>query len=187
MLKYLERGGISVTTINLVRIGLESGGDLDKFWRIFRERMNILKDASAYRYERVKQAKPENAPILYRSGAWGKKLTRNDKVDDIFTNNRASISLGYIGLYETVACLYGLDWEDNPEAKEFSVEILKRMKKYADKWTAEKGIWYSVYATPSESLTSRFNDLDREKFGIIKGITDKEWYSNSFHELKIVA
>lgn len=144
--------------------------------------MNIVKEALMYRYERCKQAKPKNAPMLYKEGAWSMKLSDNDVVDSIFTNNNASISVGYVGLYETVACIYGLEWEDNLEAKDFSIEILKRMKKYADKWTAEQNIWYSVYGTPSESLSYRFNDLDREKFGTIEGITDKDWYTNSFHQ-----
>ena len=176
------RNNLGVISLNLVRIGLEADGDIDKFWRIFRERMNIVKEALAYRFERVKQARPENAPLLYMQGALSKKLSINDKVEELFLNQRGTISVGYIGLYETVASLYGLDWVDgNQEAKEFSIEILKRMKKYTDKWSKEQNIRYSVYATPSESLCSRFNDLDREKFGTIEGITDKEWYTNSFH------
>lgn len=143
--------------------------------------MNIIKEALTYRYERCKQALPKNAPILYKEGAWTKKLSDNDNVDEIFSNKNASMSIGYIGLYEAVSCIYGLNWENNEEAKNFSIEILKRMKKYADKWTNDQNIWYSVYGSPSESLTNRFNDLDREKFGVIEGITDKEWYTNSFH------
>lgn len=176
------RNNLGVVTLNLVRIGLESDGDIEKFWRIFRERMNILKEALYYRYERVKQVRPENAPILYMQGALGKKLSKNDSVDELFTNLRATISIGYIGIYETVASIYGLDWVDgNEEAKEFSIEILKRMKKYADKWSNDTNLKFSVYGTPSESLCDRFNNLDREKFGTIEGITDKEWYTNSFH------
>lgn len=176
------RNNIGVITLNLVRIGLESDGDIDKFWRIFRERMNIIKEALLYRYERVKQAKPQNAPVLYMQGGLGKKLSINDNVDELFTNQRATISIGYIGIYETVSSLFGLDWVDgNEEAKSFSIEILKRMKKYADKWSNEIDLRCSIYGTPSESLCSRFNDLDREKFGVIMGITDKEWYTNSFH------
>lgn len=143
--------------------------------------MNIIKEALTYRYERCKQALPKNAPTLYKEGAWTKKLSDNDNVDEIFSNKNASISIGYIGLYEAVSCIYGLNWENNEEAKNFSIEILKRMKKYADKWTNDQNVWYSIYGTPSESLTNRFNDLDREKFGVIDGITDKEWYTNSFH------
>lgn len=143
---------LGVVTLNLPRIGLESDGDISKFWRIFRERMQIIKEALSYRYERVKQASPKNAPILYKSGAWTKKLSDNDKVDELFTDENASLSIGYIGIYETVSCIYGKHWEENDEAKEFSVEILRRMKKYADKWTKEQNIYYSVYGTPKLSL-----------------------------------
>lgn len=114
--------------------------------------MNIIKEALTYRYERCKQALPKNAPILYKEGAWTKKLSDNDNVDEIFSNKNASMSIGYIGLYEAVSCIYGLNWENNEEAKNFSIEILKRMKKYADKWTNEQNIWYSVYGSPKLSL-----------------------------------
>lgn len=175
------RMNLGVVTLNLPRIGIESGGDSVKFWRIFRERMNVTKEALMYRLERTKQALPENAPILYKEGGYKHRLKDVDSVDTLFKDGRATLSIGYIGIYETVASIYGLDWENNPEAKEFSIEIVKRMKKYADKWKEESGYWFSVYATPSESLTDRFNRIDTEKFGKIKGITDKDWYTNSFH------
>src|SRR5699024_10438694 len=130
---------------------------------------------------RCKEAQPANAPILYMNGAFGKRLKREDEVDELFKNRRATVSLGYIGLYEVAAAFYGSDWEKNPEAKAFTLAILKKLKEHADAWSEQYGYHFSVYSTPSESLTDRFCRLDQEKFGIISDITDKEYYTNSFH------
>lgn len=175
------RMNLGVQTLNLPRIGIESKGNISDFWNIFDERMSILKEDVVFRINRIKDAKPENAPILYQQGGFKHKLKAEDSVWDVFKDQRATISIGYIGIYEATSSIYGLDWEQNAEAKEFSLEILKRMKDYADAWKTETDVWVSVYGTPSESLTDRFCRLDREKFGNIKGITDKEYYTNSFH------
>lgn len=175
------RMNLGVVTVNLPRIALESGGSQEKFWEIFAERMAIVKDALVYRVERVKEATPANAPILYQYGAFGKRLAKTDAVDQVFKNRRATVSLGYIGLYEVAAVFYGGHWEDSPEAKDFTVSIIKRMKELAGDWSDEYGYHFSVYSTPSESLTDRFCRLDTEKFGLVKDITDKEYYTNSFH------
>ena len=175
------RMNLGVVTVNLPRIALESGGSQEKFWEIFAERMAIVKDALVYRVERVKEATPANAPILYQYGAFGKRLAKTDAVDQVFKNRRATVSLGYIGLYEVATVFYGGAWEGNPEAKDFTVSIIKRMKELAGDWSDEYGYHFSVYSTPSESLTDRFCRLDTEKFGLVKDITDKEYYTNSFH------
>ncbi|NQG19824.1 anaerobic ribonucleoside-triphosphate reductase [Streptococcus suis] len=175
------RMNLGVVTVNLPRIALESGGSQEKFWEIFAERMAIVKDALVYRVERVKEATPANAPILYQYGAFGKRLAKTDAVDQVFKNRRATVSLGYIGLYEVATVFYGGAWEGNPEAKDFTVSIIKRMKELAGDWSDEYGYHFSVYSTPSESLTDRFCRLDTEKFELVKDITDKEYYTNSFH------
>ncbi len=175
------RMNLGVVTVNLPRIALESGGSQEKFWEIFAERMAIAKDALVYRVERVKEATPANAPILYQYGAFGKRLAKTDAVDEVFKHRRATISLGYIGLYEVAAVFYGGHWEDNPEAKEFTIAIIKRMKDLTDAWSDQYGYHFSVYSTPSESLTDRFCRLDTEKFGLVENITDKQYYTNSFH------
>ncbi|HFI0273640.1 TPA: anaerobic ribonucleoside-triphosphate reductase [Streptococcus suis] len=175
------RMNLGVVTVNLPRIALESGGSKEKFWEIFAERMAIVKDALVYRVERVKEATPANAPILYQYGAFGKRLAKTDAVDQVFKNRRATVSLGYIGLYEVATVFYGGAWEGNPEAKDFTVSIIKRMKELAGDWSDEYGYHFSVYSTPSESLTDRFCRLDTQKFGLVKDITDKEYYTNSFH------
>ncbi|MFC0721869.1 anaerobic ribonucleoside-triphosphate reductase [Enterococcus faecalis] len=175
------RMNLGVVTLNLPRIALEAQGSQEKFWQILNERLAIVKDALVYRVERVKEAKPANAPILYMYGAFGKRLATQDAVDELFKNKRATVSLGYIGLYEVASAFYGGAWEDNQEAKNFTLNILKELKKNADNWGNEYGYHFSVYSTPSESLTDRFCRLDTEKFGIVENITDKEYYTNSFH------
>ncbi|MBA2795169.1 anaerobic ribonucleoside-triphosphate reductase [Streptococcus porcinus] len=175
------RMNLGVVTLNLPRIALESNGDMEKFWELFKERLTIGKDALVYRVERVKEATPANAPILYQYGAFGKRLNKTDSVDELFKNRRATVSLGYIGLYEVASVFYGGDWEDNPEAKDFTVAIIKVMKSACEEWSNSYGYHFSVYSTPSESLTDRFCRLDIEKFGILENITDKEYYTNSFH------
>ncbi|OOL79565.1 anaerobic ribonucleoside-triphosphate reductase, partial [Enterococcus faecium] len=104
-----------------------------------------------------------------------------DSVNELFKNRRATVSLGYIGLYEVASAFFGGEWETNPEAKAFTLDIVKELKANADAWGDEYGYHFSVYSTPSESLTDRFCRLDTEKFGIIENITDKEYYTNSFH------
>lgn len=175
------RMNLGVVTVNLPRIALESAGNKEKFWEIFSERMGIAKDALVYRVERVKEATPSNAPILYQYGAFGKRLRKEDQVDQVFKNRRATVSLGYIGLYEVATVFYGGQWEDNPEAKAFTLDIIKKMKALTEDWSDQYGYHFSVYSTPSESLTDRFCRIDTEKFGMVEDITDKEYYTNSFH------
>lgn len=175
------RMNLGVVTVNLPRIAMESAGDMDKFWDIFAERMAIAKDALVYRVERVKEATPANAPILYQYGAFGKRLAKTDAVDEVFKHRRATISLGYIGLYEVATVFYGGHWEDNPEAKDFTIAIINRMKELTEVWSDQYGYHFSVYSTPSESLTDRFCRMDTEKFGLVENITDKQYYTNSFH------
>nr|WP_105112445.1 anaerobic ribonucleoside-triphosphate reductase [Streptococcus suis] len=175
------RMNLGVVTVNLPRIAMESAGDKDKFWEIFAERMAIAKDALVYRVERVKEATPANAPILYQYGAFGKRLAKTDAVDEVFKNRRATVSLGYIGLYEVATVFYGGEWETNPEAKDFTVDIIKKMKALVEDWSDEYGYHFSVYSTPSESLTDRFCRMDTDKFGLVENITDKQYYTNSFH------
>ena len=175
------RMNLGVVTVNLPRIALESGGDKEKFWQIFNERMNIAEDALVYRVERTKEATPANAPILYQYGAFGKRLGKYDQVDQLFRHRRATVSLGYIGLYEVATVFYGPNWEQNPEAKQFTIDIIKDMKARVEDWSDQYDYHFSIYSTPSESLTDRFCRLDTEKFGKVPDITDKEYYTNSFH------
>ena len=175
------RMNLGVVTLNIPRIALESDGDKEQFWSILEEKLQICKDALVYRVERCKEAKSANAPILYRYGSFGKRLMNDETVDEVFKHRRATVSLGYIGLYETATVFFGNCWERNPVAKEFTLNILKRLSEKTKEWSDEYDYHFSVYATPSESLTDRFCRLDYEKFGAIADITDKEYYTNSFH------
>lgn len=175
------RMNLGVVTMNLPRLALKSAGDKDKFWNHLKLLLDVVKEALLYRIKRCKEAVPENAPILYQYGAFGKRLKPGEDVDKLFRNKRATISMGYIGLYEVATAFYGGEWETNPEAKEFTLEIMRKLKAKADEWGNEYGYHFSVYSTPSESLTDRFSRLDREKFGVVENITDKEYYTNSFH------
>lgn len=175
------RMNLGVVTLNLPRIAIESDGNKNRFWKILDDRLQIVSDALLYRIQRVREAKPENAPILYQHGAFGKRLATGGDVNELFKNSRATISLGYIGLYEVATVFYGPEWETDEEAKRFTVDVLKRLSDRAKNLEDEHGYHFSVYGTPSESLTDRFCRLDKKKFGSIPNITDKDYYTNSFH------
>ncbi len=175
------RMNLGVVTVNLPRIALEAHGDKQLFWEIFQEKMNICKIALDYRIKRTKEAKPENAPLLYMYGAFGKRLKRTDSVDEVFKNSRATVSLGYIGLYEVCTTFYGSNWEHNKEAHDFAIAITKAMHDLCAEWEKEEGYHFSLYSTPAESLTDTFCQDDLKKFGRVEDVTDKEYYTNSFH------
>lgn len=175
------RLNLGVVTVNLPRIALEAHGDKRLFWEIFQEKMGICKQALDYRIKRTKEAKPENAPLLYMYGAFGKRLKKTDSVDEVFKNSRATVSLGYIGLYEVCTTFYGPNWEHNQEAHDFAVSITKTMHDLCAKWEDEEGYHFSLYSTPAESLTDTFCQDDLKKFGRVANVTDKEYYTNSFH------
>ncbi|WP_461225158.1 anaerobic ribonucleoside-triphosphate reductase [Lacticaseibacillus suihuaensis] len=175
------RMNLGVITLNLPRIAMESKGDKKKFWDILEQRLAICKQGLVYKVERTKEATPESAPILYKYGAFGKRLADDQKVDELFKNGRATVSLGYIGLYEVGTVFYGHAWETNPEAKQFSLDVVKDLYDHCVAWEKEYGYHFSVYSTPSESLTDTFARLDKKRFGVVKDITDKDYYTNSFH------
>lgn len=179
-----SRMNLGVVTVNIPRIALESHGDVDRFWKLFDERMEVAHQALQFRIMRCKQASPVNAPTLYRFGAFG-RLDADDDVDQLFRNERSTVSLGYIGLYEATAVFFGKDWmrdhDWDEDGKEFALSIVRKMNLLCKEWAADEGYHYSVYSTPAESLTDRFNRMDREKFGEVEGVTDHEFYTNSFH------
>lgn len=174
------RMNLGVVTVNLPRLALISQGDLMQFWTLFDQQMAVAKTALLYRIERVCQASPINAPILYQYGAFGKRLSAEQAVKSLFDRRRATISLGYIGLYEVATVFFGSNWEQNAEAKELTLEVIRKMKTLCEEWSETYGYHFSVYSTPSESLTDRFCYLDAERFGQVADITDKGYYTNSF-------
>lgn len=176
------RNNLGVVTLNVPRIAMEAHGDQDRFWQLFDERMQVVKEALVFRAKRCEDATPDNAPILYKHGAFGIHAGEGEQsVTQFFHNQRSTLSIGYIGLYETATCFYGPNWESNPQAKDFTLRVVRKLSAYADQWKREYPYWFSVYSTPSESLTDRFCRLDRQKFGSVPDITQKDYYTNSFH------
>lgn len=175
------RMNLGVVTVNLPRLALLAHGDQDLFWQLLDERLDLCKLALDYRIARTKEAKPENAPLLYMYGAFGQRLKRTDDVDEVFKNGRATVSLGYIGLYEVGATFFGPDWETNPTACQFALAVTKRMADACARWSAAEGYHFSLYSTPAESLTDTFCRADLTRFGRVAEVTDKEYYTNSFH------
>jgi ribonucleoside-triphosphate reductase len=180
------RMNLGVVTLNLPRIALESRAatreaGIKAFWRLLESRLELARDALLYRVERCREAVPANAPILYEYGAFGRRLEPGEHVDELFRDGRATVSLGYLGLYETAAVFFGPEWETDAAAKRFTLDILRVLDRHAKAWRRRYGYAFSVYATPSESLTDRFCRLDRARFGAVTDITDKDYYTNSFH------
>ena len=180
--EFLDAGKTERECIDTIVNEIEDCGYFKQlFWEIFQEKMNICKIALDYRIKRTKEAKPENAPLLYMYGAFGKRLKKTDSVDEVFKNSRATVSLGYIGLYEVCTTFYGSNWEHNKEAHDFAIAITKAMHDLCAEWEKEEGYHFSLYSTPAESLTDTFCQDDLKKFGRVEDVTDKEYYTNSFH------
>lgn len=182
---HAGRQNMGVVTLNLPRIAIESEGNAKAFMELLDERLDIIRDALVFRINRVLETKPENAPILYKYGATGGWLQDGESIESLVKNKRATASIGYIGLYEVGVLLFGENWQTDhyvdPVAKDFLKEVMQHMKDKALEWSDEYDVWFSVYGTPSESLTDRFCRLDTEKFGKIHRVTDKGFYVNSFH------
>lgn len=177
------RNNLGVVSLNLPRIGLEAKGDEQAFYRILDERLKIARKALDTRIARLENVKARVAPILYMEGACGVRLKADESIAKIFKNGRASISLGYIGLHETIYALYGNKTHvfDDQQLREKAVAIVARLKAATEAWKQETGYGFSLYATPSENLCSRFAKLDVKQFGMVEGVTDKGYYTNSFH------
>lgn len=177
--KHESRFNIGVHSLNLVNVAL-SAKTICEFWKILDERLEVAEEAMAFRIQNVLKAKPGNAPILYKEGAYG-KITDNDSVSDLILNKRATISLGYTGMYEVGVRFFGSEWENNPLAKEFTVSVLKYLDDWCKPMDEKYDVHFSCYGTPFESGTHKLCQADKQKFGIIKDITDKGYYTNSFH------
>jgi len=177
------RNNLGVVSINLPRIALEADGNEQAFFKLLDIRLKLARKALDTRIERLSEVKASVAPILYMEGACGVRLKADDCVAEIFKNGRASISLGYIGLNEAINALYGTDDHifDNKEKQQKAIAIIHILKQATVSWTAETGYGFSLYSTPSENLCDRFCRLDAKQFGVLAGVTDKGYYTNSFH------
>ena len=176
------RNNLGVVSINLPRIAIESNGSEATFYQLLEQRLELAKEALMNRIHRLDNVRAKVAPILYVEGACGVRLNPDDKVSEIFKNGRASISLGYIGVHETINALYSAgDIYDSAELRKKGEAIVATLRASVDQWKDETGYGFSLYSTPSESLCDRFCRLDEKAFGVIDGVTDKGYYTNSFH------
>ncbi|EKO3954076.1 anaerobic ribonucleoside-triphosphate reductase [Vibrio fluvialis] len=177
------RNNLGVVSLNLPRIAIKAKGDLNKFYELLDDKLKLARRALETRISRLENVKARVAPILYMEGACGVRLNANDSIAQIFKNGRASISLGYIGVHETINALFGQDKHvyDDSELREHAVNIIRKLRDAVDSWKEETGYAFSLYGTPSENLCSRFCRIDTKEFGVIAGVTDKGYYTNSFH------
>ena len=177
--KYVGRFNQGVVTLNLADIALSSGGDFDKFWGIFDERTDLCYRALMCRHNRLKGTPSDVAPILWQYGALA-RLDKGELIDPLLYDGYSTISLGYAALYECVKYMTGYSHTD-PRGKDFALEVMKKLNEKCNQWKAETNIDFSLYGTPLESTTYRFAKCLQKKFGVIPGITDKNYVTNSYH------
>ena len=177
--KYYGRFNQGVVTVNLVDIACSSGGDMDKFWEIFDERMALCKKALMCRHNRLKGTPSDVAPILWQYGALA-RLKKGETIDKLLYGGYSTISLGYAGLCECTRYMTGKSHTD-PSATPFALEVMKRLNAACARWKEEENIDFSLYGTPLESTTYKFAKCLQKRFGLIKGVTDKNYITNSYH------
>ncbi len=178
--KYYGRFNQGVVTINLVDLALSSDKDMDLFWKIFDDRLELCHRALQIRHKRLSKATSDVAPILWQYGALA-RLKKGESIHDLLHNGYSTISLGYAGLYECVKFMTGHSHTDNGEGKEFGLQVMRKLNDACKKWKEAEAIDYSVYGTPIESTTYKFAKCLKERFGVIKGITDRDYITNSYH------
>ena len=177
--KFYGRFNQGVVTLNLVDVACSSGGDMEKFWDILDERLQLCYEALMCRHERLKGTPSDVAPILWQYGALA-RLKKGEPIDKLLYNGYSTISLGYAGLCECTRYMTGHS-HTNPEATPFALEVMKRLNDACAKWEKETNIAFSIYGTPLESTTYKFAKSLQKRFGIIEGVTDKNYITNSYH------
>ncbi len=177
--KFYGRFNQGVVTVNLVDIACSSEGDIDKFWEIFNERMALCKRALMCRHNRLKGTPSDVAPILWQYGALA-RLKKGEKIDKLLYNGYSTLSLGYAGLCECTRYMTGKP-HTNPDATPFALEVMQKLNDFCAKWRKEENIDFSLYGTPLESTTYKFSKCLQKRFGIIRGVTDKNYITNSYH------
>ncbi|HAB61593.1 MAG TPA: anaerobic ribonucleoside-triphosphate reductase [Lachnospiraceae bacterium] len=177
--KFYGRFNQGVVTINLVDVALSSGRDMDKFWKIFDERLELCYKGLMCRHNRLKGTLSDAAPILWQYGALA-RLKKGETIDSLLYGGYSTISLGYAGLYECVKYMTG-ESHTNPEITPFALEVMQYMNDACDKWKEETNIAFSTYGSPIESTTYKFAKCLQKRFGIVEGVTDKSYITNSYH------
>lgn len=177
--KYYGRFNKAVVTINLPDVGLSAHKDMNEFWRILDERLELCHKALLWRYKHLLGTKSDAAPILWQHGALA-RLDKGETIDALLKDGYSTISLGYAGIYECVMAMLGVS-HTTPEGKQFAIEILKHLNDKCDEWNAECNMGASLYGAPIESTTYKFAEALKKRFGIIDGITDHDYVTNSYH------
>ena len=177
--KWYGRFNMGVVSVNLPQIGILAKGDMDTFWKIFDQRMELCFRALMTRYNLLKGTPSNTSPIHWRYGAIA-RLSAEETIDKLLEDGYATISLGYVGVHECVQAMLGVS-HTTPEGREFALEMLKAMKAKCEQWKEETGLGFGLYGTPAESLIYRFCRLDKERFGEIQNVTDRLYYTNSYH------
>ena len=177
--KFEGRFNQGVVSINLPQIGIIADGDEDKFWKLLDERLELCKEALMCRHYALLGTKSDISPIHWQYGAIA-RLEKGEKIDKLLYGGYSTISLGYIGIYELTKLMKGVSHTD-PKGHDFAVKVMKHLKETVDRWKKETNIGFALYGTPAESLCYRFARIDKEKFGTIKDVTDKGYYTNSYH------
>lgn len=177
--KFEGRFNQGVVSINLPQIGIIAKGDEDKFWKLLDERLELCYEALMLRHESLKGVKSDVSPIHWQNGAIA-RLEKGETIDKLLMDGYSTLSLGYIGIYEMTKAMKGVS-QTTPEGEEFAMRVMNHMHDACDKWKARTGLGFALYGTPAESLCYRFARIDKEQFGTIKDITDKGYYTNSYH------
>ena len=178
--KYYGRFNQGVVTINVVDVALSSNQDEDKFWKIYEERLELCHKALRIRYERLSKVTSDVAPILWQHGALA-RLKKGESIDKLLHNGYSTISLGYAGLYECVKYMTGHSHTDNGVGEEFALKVMQKLNDKCKEWKEAEQIDYSVYGTPIESTTYKFAKCLKKRFGVVEGITDRGYITNSYH------
>ena len=177
--KFEGRFNQGVVSLNLPQIGILARGDESKFWEIFEERLSLCFEAIMCRHEALKSVKSDSSPIHWQYGAIA-RLPKGTSIEPLLYGGYSSISLGYIGLYEVTKLMKGVS-HTHPEGEEFALQVMNRLRQACDEWRKETNIGFALYGTPAESLCYRFARIDKQRFGTIQDVTDKGYYTNSYH------
>ncbi len=177
--KFEGRFNQGVVSLNLPQIAILAKGDEERFWSLFEERLQLCFDALMCRHNALKGIISDTSPVHWQYGAIA-RLPKGEKIDKFLENGYSTISLGYIGLYECTKLMCGVSHTD-PTATPFALKVMKTMREHCEKWKKETGLGFGLYGTPAESLCYRFARIDKERFGTIKDVTDKGYYTNSYH------
>lgn len=178
-IQFEGRFNMGVISLNLPQMGILAGKDEERFNKLFDARLKLCKDALLTRYELLKGTKSDISPIHWQFGALA-RLEKGETIDKLLEGGRTSISLGYIGLYELVKLMTG-ETHTSKEGQEFALKVMKKLRNAVDTWKEETGLGFGLYGTPAESLCHRFAQIDKSKFGEIEDVTDKGYYTNSYH------